>query len=87
MERGGGQGAVKQARHQICISCNILCKPPPRSHPLACLHACEQRPRDIVIKAQNEKGEALTMQLGGTSAAAAWISRIFQHEYDHLQVC
>lgn len=39
-----------------------------------------------MIKAQNEKGEAVTMQLGGTSAAAAWISRIFQHEYDHLQV-
>jgi len=45
-----------------------------------------QRPRDVVVRAQNEKGEPVTLNLGGSDSNAAWIARIFQHEYDHLQV-
>ncbi len=45
-----------------------------------------QRPRDVTVRAQNEKGETVHLQLGGEDEEAAWISRIFQHEYDHLQV-
>eukprot|EP00197_Chlamydomonas_leiostraca_P005511 CAMPEP_0202866288 /NCGR_PEP_ID=MMETSP1391-20130828/7303_1 /ASSEMBLY_ACC=CAM_ASM_000867 /TAXON_ID=1034604 /ORGANISM="Chlamydomonas leiostraca, Strain SAG 11-49" /LENGTH=242 /DNA_ID=CAMNT_0049546221 /DNA_START=89 /DNA_END=814 /DNA_ORIENTATION=- len=42
------------------------------------------RPRDITVRAQNEKGEAVTLTLGGPEDEAMWVSRIFQHEYDHL---
>lgn len=45
-----------------------------------------QRPRDVVVRAQNEKGEPVTLSLGGADQNAAWVARIFQHEYDHLQV-
>jgi hypothetical protein len=45
-----------------------------------------QRPTDIIVKAQDEKGEPVQLQLGGVSDMGAFISRIFQHEYDHLQV-
>ena len=50
-------------------------------------YACRglQRPRDIIVKAQNEKGEPVQLQLGGTEDIPAFICRIFQHEYDHLQ--
>ena len=44
-----------------------------------------QRPTDIIVKAQNEKGEPVKLQLGGVGAIPAFICRIFQHEYDHLQ--
>ncbi|KAG1677046.1 hypothetical protein FOA52_001216 [Chlamydomonas sp. UWO 241] len=43
------------------------------------------RPTDIVVKAQNEKGEAMQLKLGGPTDEGVWLSRIFQHEYDHLQ--
>lgn len=33
-----------------------------------------------MVKAQNEKGEPVQLELQG------WLARIFQHEYDHLQV-
>jgi hypothetical protein len=39
-----------------------------------------------MILAQNEKGEEVKLQLLGNSEEARWLSRIFQHEYDHLQV-
>jgi hypothetical protein len=45
-----------------------------------------QRPRDVVVHAQNEKGEPVVLNLGGSDSEQAWVSRIFQHEYDHLQV-
>jgi peptide deformylase len=45
---------------------------------------CAQRPRDITVRAQNEKGEAVTLSLGGPDDEGMWLSRIFQHEYDHL---
>eukprot|EP00200_Dunaliella_tertiolecta_P004990 CAMPEP_0202354706 /NCGR_PEP_ID=MMETSP1126-20121109/9911_1 /ASSEMBLY_ACC=CAM_ASM_000457 /TAXON_ID=3047 /ORGANISM="Dunaliella tertiolecta, Strain CCMP1320" /LENGTH=235 /DNA_ID=CAMNT_0048947211 /DNA_START=132 /DNA_END=839 /DNA_ORIENTATION=+ len=44
-----------------------------------------ERPRDVVVHAQNEKGEPISLNLGGSDIDQAWISRIFQHEYDHLQ--
>jgi peptide deformylase len=44
-----------------------------------------ERPRDIVVRAQNEKGEPVQFNLGGDREEGQWISRIFQHEYDHLQ--
>lgn len=44
-----------------------------------------QRPRGIIVKAQDEKGEPVLLQLGGTEDIPAFICRIFQHEYDHLQ--
>jgi peptide deformylase len=37
-----------------------------------------ERSRDIVVEAQNRKGEALKLKLSG------WTARIFQHEIDHL---
>eukprot|EP00798_Chlamydomonas_sp_ICE-L_P027589 gene27589-7224_t len=49
------------------------------------LYALVGRPRDIVVQAQNEKGEDVKLELGGESEQGAWVSRIFQHEYDHLQ--
>ncbi|GAX80756.1 hypothetical protein CEUSTIGMA_g8191.t1 [Chlamydomonas eustigma] len=49
------------------------------------IYADVERPRDIIVKAQDEKGEPVQLQLGGLSDLGAFISRIFQHEYDHLQ--
>lgn len=49
------------------------------------IYADVERPRDVTVRAQNEKGETVHLQLGGENEEAAWISRIFQHEYDHLQ--
>ncbi len=52
-----------------------------------CLCFCVmQRSRDLVVQAQNEKGEPVKLQLGGDSENAMWLARIFLHEYDHLQV-
>ena len=42
--------------------------------------ACSQRPQKVKVRAQNAKGETLMLTLNG------WQARIFQHEYDHLQV-
>lgn len=39
-----------------------------------------ERNREIIVKAQNEKGEPVRLHL-----TDPWIARIFQHEYDHLQ--
>lgn len=49
------------------------------------MYAEVQRFRDIKVRAQNEKGEEVQLDLGGDDEAGAWVSRIFQHEYDHLQ--
>lgn len=49
------------------------------------IYAPVERPRDIVVRAQNEKGEAVQFNLGGEQETGQWVSRIFQHEYDHLQ--
>eukprot|EP00955_Chlamydomonas_euryale_P059440 357392-Chlamydomonas_euryale.AAC.12 len=45
-----------------------------------------ERPRDVVVRAQNERGEPVQLQLGKDGGGSEWIARIFQHEYDHLQV-
>ncbi len=39
-----------------------------------------------MVRAQNEKGETVMLELGGDDEDAMWVARIFQHEYDHLQV-
>lgn len=39
-----------------------------------------QRPESIKVKAQDLKGAKVSITLKG------WLARIFQHEYDHLQV-
>lgn len=39
-----------------------------------------QRSHKVKVRAQNVKGETLMLTLNG------WQARIFQHEYDHLQV-
>ncbi len=39
-----------------------------------------QRPQKVKVRAQNVKGETMMLTLNG------WQARIFQHEYDHLQV-
>lgn len=57
-------------------ACDITTQP---QHPL-----CVQRPRDVVVRAQDETGAPVTLELGGDSAEGMWLSRIFQHEYDHL---
>ncbi|KAL6758964.1 peptide deformylase [Haematococcus lacustris] len=44
-----------------------------------------ERYRDVVVKAQDEKGQPVSLKLGGTDDSGMWLSRIFQHEYDHLQ--
>jgi peptide deformylase len=40
-----------------------------------------QRYRGITVKAQDETGAPLDLNLG-----EEWVARIFQHEFDHLQV-
>ena len=40
-----------------------------------------QRPQRVKVRAQSVKGETLMLTL------TDWQARIFQHEYDHLQVC
>lgn len=40
-----------------------------------------QRPTTIKIKAQDMSGAKVNVTLTG------WQARIFQHEFDHLQVC
>jgi hypothetical protein len=45
-------------------------------HPLAAL----QRAEEIAVKAQNEVGQEVSLSFTG------WTARIFQHEFDHLQV-
>ena len=40
-----------------------------------------QRPQRVKVRAQSVKGETLMLNL------TDWQARIFQHEYDHLQVC
>eukprot|EP00199_Chlamydomonas_sp_CCMP681_P005692 CAMPEP_0119109242 /NCGR_PEP_ID=MMETSP1180-20130426/17804_1 /TAXON_ID=3052 ORGANISM="Chlamydomonas cf sp, Strain CCMP681" /NCGR_SAMPLE_ID=MMETSP1180 /ASSEMBLY_ACC=CAM_ASM_000741 /LENGTH=250 /DNA_ID=CAMNT_0007094981 /DNA_START=80 /DNA_END=832 /DNA_ORIENTATION=+ len=49
------------------------------------LQADVERARDLVVRGQNEKGEPITLTLGGEDDENIWIGRIFQHEYDHLQ--
>jgi peptide deformylase len=39
-----------------------------------------QRPLDVKVQAQNLQGKRFTLTLKG------WKARIFQHEYDHLEV-
>ncbi len=39
-----------------------------------------QRPYKVKVRAQDVNGETLMLTLEG------WQARIFQHEYDHLQV-
>ena len=39
-----------------------------------------QRPNTVKIKAQDENGAKVSLSL------TDWQARIFQHEYDHLQV-
>lgn len=39
-----------------------------------------QRPTKVSIRAQNVKGGKLSLVLDG------WQARLFQHEYDHLEV-
>ena len=52
----------------------------------ACIPWCSavvavvQRPQKVKVRAQNVKGETMMLTLNG------WQARIFQHEYDHLQV-
>ena len=41
-----------------------------------------QRPRTIKIKAQNEVGAKVSLTI-----TDEYLARIFQHEYDHLEVC
>ena len=41
-----------------------------------------QRPRTIKIKAQNEDGAKVSLTI-----TDEYLARIFQHEYDHLEVC
>ena len=65
-------GAVKAVEEEGCLS-------------FPKIYAPVERPRDIVVRAQNEKGEAVQFNLGGDQESAQWVSRIFQHEYDHLQ--
>jgi peptide deformylase len=45
-----------------------------------------QRHRDLVVRAQDERGQVISITLGGEDRDAMWVARIFQHEYDHLQV-
>jgi peptide deformylase len=47
---------------------------------IACVVAV-QRPYKVKVRAQDVNGETLMLTLQG------WQARIFQHEYDHLQVC
>ena len=42
------------------------------------IYADVERPRDITVKAVNERGEPVSLSLTGFAA------RVFQHEYDHL---
>jgi hypothetical protein len=58
-------------------------------HVMTCCfqHCAEQRPRDLVVRAQDETGQTISLSLGGESESDMWIARIFLHEYDHLQVC
>jgi Polypeptide deformylase len=74
--------------HAMLSNCGPLCCAPaavlqlqpmyPLSipHPLAAL----QRAEEIAVKAQNEVGQDISLSFTG------WTARIFQHEFDHLQV-
>ena len=56
------------------LLCQLSC--PDRLHCMAL-----QRPQRVKVRAQSVKGETLMLTL------TDWQARIFQHEYDHLQVC
>ncbi len=69
------------------LTCTFsLPTPTPHLQPLSPRTCPEQRPEEIVVKAQNEKGEPVQLKLGGPTDGGKWLARIFQHEYDHLQV-
>ena len=51
---------------------------PSCSHSLVVLAV--QRPHKVKVRAQDVKGSTVMLTLNG------WQARIFQHEYDHLQV-
>lgn len=51
----------------------------PGTRPDACISIL-QRPTSVKIKAQDLQGAKMNVTLTG------WQARIFQHEYDHLQV-
>ena len=58
--------------------CTLLCH---LSCPDRLLCMALQRPQRVKVRAQSVKGETLMLTL------TDWQARIFQHEYDHLQVC